>query len=52
VLVLLNTGAYALELMTDFNGRPRAGAYAVSDGEVITIRRPETYEDLISHDVE
>jgi len=52
VLVLLNTGAYALELMTDFNGRPRAGAYAVSGGEVITIRRPETYEDLISHDVE
>ncbi|HJW75101.1 MAG TPA: diaminopimelate decarboxylase, partial [Thermoleophilia bacterium] len=52
VLVLLNTGAYALELMTDFNGRPRAGAYAVSGGEVITIRRPETYEDLIRFDVE
>jgi diaminopimelate decarboxylase len=52
VLVLLNTGAYALELMTDFNGRPRAGAYAVSGAEVITIRRPETYEDLIRYDVE
>ena len=52
VLVLLNTGAYALELMTDFNGRPRAGAYAVSGGEVVAIRRPETYEDLVSHDVE
>ena len=52
VLVLLNTGAYALELMTDFNGRPRAGAYAVSGGEVVTIRRPETYEDLVSHDVD
>jgi diaminopimelate decarboxylase len=52
VLVLLNTGAYAFELMTDFNGRPRAGGYAVSGGEVIAIRRPETYQDLISHDVE
>ena len=52
VLVLLNTGAYAFELMTDYNGRPRAGGYAVSGGEVITIRRPETYQDLISHDVE
>jgi diaminopimelate decarboxylase len=52
VMVVLNTGAYALELMTDYNGRPRAGAYAVSDGEVVMIRRPETYEDLISHDVE
>jgi diaminopimelate decarboxylase len=52
VLALLNTGAYAFELMTDYNGRPRAGGYAVSGGEVITIRRPETYDDLISHDVE
>jgi len=51
VIVFRDVGAYSLDTMTQYNGRPRAGAYAVEDGRLVIIRRPETYEDLVSHDV-
>ncbi|HET8677634.1 MAG TPA: diaminopimelate decarboxylase [Blastocatellia bacterium] len=52
VLALLNTGAYALDQSSQYNGRPRPAAVMVREsGEVTVIRRRETYEDLYSMDV-
>jgi diaminopimelate decarboxylase len=52
LLALLNTGAYALDQASQYNGRPKPGAVMVKEsGEVAVARRPETYEDLYSMDV-
>ena len=52
VLALLNTGAYALDQSSQYNGRPRPAAVMVREsGEVTVIRRRETYEDLYAMDV-
>jgi diaminopimelate decarboxylase len=52
VLALLNTGAYALDQSSQYNGRPRPAAVMVREsGEVAVIRRRESYEDLYSLDV-
>ena len=51
VLALLNTGAYALDQSSQYNGRPRPAVVMVKEnGEVAVIRRPETYEDLYAYD--
>ena len=51
VLALLNTGAYALDQSSQYNGRPRPAAVMIREsGEASVIRRAETYEDLISFD--
>jgi len=51
VLALLNTGAYALDQASQYNGRPRPAAVMVKEsGEVVLARRRETYEDLIGLD--
>ncbi|MCI0488460.1 MAG: diaminopimelate decarboxylase [Blastocatellia bacterium] len=51
VLALLNTGAYALDQASQYNGRPRPAVVMVKEsGEVALTRRAETYEDLISFD--
>jgi len=52
VLALLNTGAYALDQATQYNGRPIPAAVMVREsGEVQIIRRAQSYEDLYSQDV-
>ena len=51
VVVFRDVGAYAVDTMTQYNGRPRDGAFAIEDGRLVVIRRPETYEDLIAYDV-
>lgn len=52
VLALLNTGAYALDQSSQYNGRPRPAVVMVKEsGEVALARRAETYEDLCSMDV-
>ncbi len=51
VLALLNTGAYALDQASQYNGRPRPAAVMIKEsGEVRVARRRETYEDLYSFD--
>jgi diaminopimelate decarboxylase len=51
VLALLNTGAYALDQSSQYNGRPRPAVLMVREsGEISVVRRPETYEDLFSLD--
>jgi diaminopimelate decarboxylase len=52
VLALLNTGAYALDQASQYNGRPIPAVVIVTEsGEVRLARRRETYEDLYSRDV-
>lgn len=52
LLALLNTGAYALDQASQYNGRPIPAAVMVmQSGEIRLVRRRETYEDLYSHDV-
>jgi diaminopimelate decarboxylase len=52
VLALLNCGAYSLAQMFHYNGRPLPAAVLVrKDGAADPIRRRDTYEDLITHDL-
>jgi diaminopimelate decarboxylase len=52
VLALLNTGAYALDQASQYNGRPRPAAVMIrKSGEVSLARRAETYDDLCSFDL-
>jgi len=51
LLALLNTGAYALDQVSQYNGRPIPAAVMVKEsGEVKVIRRRQTYEDLYAQD--
>jgi D-ornithine/D-lysine decarboxylase len=50
LVALLNTGAYALDQASQYNGRPIPAAVMVKGGEVKVTRRRETYEDLYSLD--
>jgi diaminopimelate decarboxylase len=51
VLALLNTGAYALDQASQYNGRPICAAVMVrASGEAAIIRRRQTFEDLYSMD--
>ncbi|NLE21494.1 MAG: diaminopimelate decarboxylase [Actinobacteria bacterium] len=52
VVAFLDAGAYTLEMMNPYNARPTAAAYAVTAaGELVQIRRRDTVEDLVAHDV-
>jgi diaminopimelate decarboxylase len=51
LLALLNTGAYALDQASQYNGRPIPAAVMVQEsGEVKVIRRRQIYADLYSYD--
>lgn len=52
VLALLNSGAYSLAQMFHYNGRPLPAAVLIDDdGKAQLIRRPDTYDDLVTNDV-
>jgi len=52
LVVFLDVGGYTLEMMNDYNARPRAGARAVTlAGEVVEVRRRETSSDLCAFDL-
>jgi len=51
LLAFHDAGAYTLELMTPYNARPTAGAYAVTGGAgLLRIRAPQSREDLVALD--
>jgi len=51
VVAFLDAGAYTLEMMSPYNARPRAGAFAVTEGgALVRIRRRDTDADLVAHD--
>jgi D-ornithine/D-lysine decarboxylase len=52
VLALLNSGAYSLAQMFPYNGRPLPAAVMIREGgQAESIRKRDTYEDLLSNDV-
>ena len=52
VVAFLDAGAYTLEMMNPYNARPTAAAFAVTAaGELVQIRRRDTAEDLVAHDL-
>jgi diaminopimelate decarboxylase len=52
VVVFLDVGAYSLEMMSQYNARPRAAAYAVVNGEVVPIRTSDTLDDMMAPDLD
>jgi diaminopimelate decarboxylase len=51
VLALLNTGAYALDQASQYNGRPIPAVVMITEaGEPTVIRRQQSYEDLVAYD--
>jgi D-ornithine/D-lysine decarboxylase len=52
LVVFLDVGGYTLEMMNDYNARPRAGARAVTlAGDVVEVRRREAGCDLFAFDL-
>ncbi len=51
VVVFFDAGAYTLEMMNPYNARPQAAAFAVERGAARLIRRADSLEDLVAHDV-
>lgn len=51
LIAFLDTGAYTLEQMFPYNGRPCAQALMIdTEGKVLTIRHRDTYKDLTAKD--
>ena len=51
LLLISCTGAYGYSMSSNYNGLPRPGVLLVSEDNVDWIVKPETNEDLFSHDV-
>ena len=47
LVAIYSAGAYGMSMSSNYNGRPRAAEVLVDGAEFRTIRRRETYEDLI-----
>ena len=47
MVAVLTAGAYGFSQASNYNTRPRAAEVLVEEGTFRTIRRRETYEDLI-----
>ncbi len=51
IVVFRDVGAYSIDTMTHYNGRPRAGIYGIDGREVVCVSRPETFENLVAQDL-
>ncbi|MBR5498208.1 MAG: diaminopimelate decarboxylase [Clostridia bacterium] len=51
ILAVLSTGAYNYSMASNYNRVPRPLVLMAKDGEVRTIIRRETYEDIIKNDI-
>jgi diaminopimelate decarboxylase len=51
VAAVMSAGAYAFSLSSNYNSRPRAAEVLVSGNRFEVIRRRETWNDLIAHEV-
>ena len=47
VLAILNAGAYAFSMSSQYNSRPKAAEILVSNDEINIIRERETFADLL-----
>ena len=51
-MVFLDAGAYTIESQTVYNNRPRTAVLLVDKkGKISKIRREDTYEDMVGHDI-
>jgi diaminopimelate decarboxylase len=48
VLAILNAGAYAFSMSSQYNSRPKAAEILISKDEINIIRERETFADLIA----
>lgn len=48
ILAIMNAGAYALSMASQYNSRPLPGEVLVKEGQVDVIRERETFADLLS----
>jgi len=48
VLAIMNAGAYAFSMASQYNSRPRPAEVMVNEGQVDVIRERETFADLLS----
>jgi diaminopimelate decarboxylase len=51
-LVMYNAGAYGYEMASNFNSRLKPAEVLVKDGKAHLIRRRDTLEDILSHQIE
>jgi diaminopimelate decarboxylase len=47
----MSAGAYGFSLSSNYNSRPRAAEVLVTGSTYRVIRKRETYEDLIRHEL-
>lgn len=52
VLAMYNAGAYGFEMSSNFNSRLKPAEVLVKDGKAHLIRRRDTLEDLLRHQIE
>lgn len=51
ILAVLSTGAYNYSMASNYNRFPRPAVLMVKDGNVRTVIKRETYEDLVKNDI-
>jgi diaminopimelate decarboxylase len=51
LMAIFSAGAYGSAMSSNYNSRPRATEVLVDGGKVTVIRRRETYDDLIAHEL-
>lgn len=51
ILAVLSTGAYNYSMASNYNRVPRPVVLMVRDGEVRTVIKRETYEDIVKNDI-
>ena len=52
LLAIFSAGAYGMVMASNYNTRPRAAEILVDGPNARLVRRRETYEDLVRHEVE
>ncbi len=52
LIAIFSTGAYGTTMSSNYNSRPRACEILVDDNKTTTLRKRETYEDLIADEEE
>jgi len=50
-LAVMGAGAYGFTMASNYNSRPKPAEVMVREGEVKTVRKPETYRDLIRGEI-
>jgi diaminopimelate decarboxylase len=52
LVATFSAGAYGMVMASNYNTRPRAAEVLVDGQSARLVRRRETYEDLVRHEVE